>query len=128
MTATPQILSAMPTPRVDAAERFMRSPNRPPFGFVPSEVARQLEMELAMALEVAYGRASLQELEEVIQTGAPMPGVPASRGRKSVPKVRAKRMSTSLDRSFSTRETKPTTWPSSSKAKWRFSTRPTTRP
>lgn len=77
MTATPQILSAMPTPRVDAAERFMRSPNRPPFGFVPSAVARQLEIELAMALEVAYGRAPLQELEEVMQSGGASAGAPA---------------------------------------------------
>ena len=76
MTATPQILSAMPTPRVDAAERFMRSPNRPPFGFVPSAVARQLEIELAMALEVAYGRAPLQELEEVMQSGGAHAGAP----------------------------------------------------
>lgn len=91
MTATPQILSGMPTPRVDAAERFMRSPNRPPFGFVPSPVARQLEIELMMALEVVYGRASVQELE-AFQGGAP--AVPqarataAPRGASSAPRAR----------------------------------------
>ncbi len=63
MNATPQMLSPLATPRVDAAERFMRSPHRPPFGFVPSEVARQLETELQLALEVVHGRATLEDLE-----------------------------------------------------------------
>lgn len=91
MTATPQILSGMPTPRVDAAERFMRSPNRPPFGFVPSPVARQLEIELMMALEVVYGRASVQELE-AFQGGAPAApqarATAAPRGASAAPRAR----------------------------------------
>lgn len=96
MTATPQILSGMPTPRVDAAERFMRSPNRPPFGFVPSAVARQLEIELQMALEVVHGRASVDELQALqgSETGgavAPVrsPGPARSMGSPARPRAQA---------------------------------------
>lgn len=84
MTATPQILSGMPTPRVDAAERFMRSPNRAPFGFVPSEVARQLEIELQMALEVVYGRATMEDLEAMQGSG---PSSVAAPTRQAAPRA-----------------------------------------
>lgn len=84
MNATPQILSQLPTPRVDAAERFMRSPHRPPFGFVPSEVARQLETELHLALEVIHGRASLEDLERH-QSAAGSPVQVAAAPRKKAP-------------------------------------------
>jgi CRP-like cAMP-binding protein len=60
----------------------MRSPHRPPFGYVPSDVARQLELELHMALEVVYGRASLEDLErhQSVGTGAkPLAAAPARR-------------------------------------------------
>jgi CRP-like cAMP-binding protein len=66
---------------VDAAERFMHSANRSPVGFVLSEVARQLERELAMAMDVAYGKASLQDLE-AMQQGVPVKAAP----RKAAPK------------------------------------------
>ena len=80
MNATPQMLSSLATPRVDAAERFMRSPHRPPFGFVPSEVARQLETELQLALEVVHGRASLEDLERhQSAAGSPVQGMAAPR-------------------------------------------------
>ncbi|MFM8863510.1 MAG: cyclic nucleotide-binding domain-containing protein [Limnohabitans sp.] len=80
MNATPQMLSSLATPRVDAAERFMRSPHRPPFGFVPSEVARQLETELQLALEVVHGRASLEDLERhQSAAGSPVPLAAAPR-------------------------------------------------
>lgn len=71
MTASPSLLPSGNTPRVDAAERFMHSANRSPVGFVLSEVARQLERELAMAMDVAYGKASLQDLE-AMQQGVPV--------------------------------------------------------
>jgi CRP-like cAMP-binding protein len=74
------MLSSLATPRVDAAERFMRSPHRPPFGFVPSEVARQLETELQLALEVVHGRASLEDLERhQSAAGSPVQGMAAPR-------------------------------------------------
>ncbi len=41
-----------PTPRVDAAERFFYSQSKQPVGFVLSDLAKQLEMELAEALEL----------------------------------------------------------------------------
>jgi CRP-like cAMP-binding protein len=66
---------------VDAAERFMHSANRSPVGFVLSEVARQLERELAMAMDVAYGKASLQDLE-AMQQGVPVKAAP----RQAAPK------------------------------------------
>ena len=40
------------TPRVDAAERFLFAPNAKPTGFVLSEVAKRLELELAEAHEL----------------------------------------------------------------------------
>jgi CRP-like cAMP-binding protein len=81
MTASPSLLPSGNTPRVDAAERFMHSANRSPVGFVLSEVARQLERELAMAMDVAYGKASLQDLE-AMQQGVPVKAAP----RKAAPK------------------------------------------
>lgn len=81
MTATPSPLPSGKTPRVDAAERFMHSANRSPVGFVLSEVARQLERELAMAMDVAYGKASLQDLE-AMQQGVPVKAAP----RQAAPK------------------------------------------
>ena len=75
MTATPSPLPSGNTPRVDAAERFMHSANRSPVGFVLSEVARQLERELSMAMDVAYGKASLQDLE-AMQQGVPVKAAP----------------------------------------------------
>jgi len=81
MTATPSPLPSGNTPRVDAAERFMHSANRSPVGFVLSEVARQLERELAMAMDVAYGKASLQDLE-AMQQGVPVKAAP----RQAAPK------------------------------------------
>jgi CRP-like cAMP-binding protein len=66
---------------VDAAERFMHSANRSPVGFVLSEVARQLERELSMAMDVAYGKASLQDLE-AMQQGVPVKAAP----RQAAPK------------------------------------------
>lgn len=89
MTATQPLLTVAPTPRVDAAERFMHSANRTPVGFVLSEVARQLERELAVAMDVAYGRATVQDLE-AIQQGVvvrPAPRPMATRSAfKPVPK------------------------------------------
>lgn len=81
MTASPSHLPSGHTPRVDAAERFMHSANRSPVGFVLSEVARQLERELALAIDVAYGKASLQDLE-AMQQGAPVKAAP----RQAAPK------------------------------------------
>lgn len=81
MTASPSLLPSGNTPRVDAAERFMHSANRSPVGFVLSEVARQLERELAMAMDVAYGKASLQDLE-AMQQGVPVKAAP----RQAAPK------------------------------------------
>ncbi|MFM1925763.1 MAG: hypothetical protein RIT44_1569 [Pseudomonadota bacterium] len=81
MTASPSLLPSGNTPRVDAAERFMHSANRSPVGFVLSEVARQLERELAMAMDVAYGKASLQDLE-AMQQGVPVKTAP----RQAAPK------------------------------------------
>ena len=81
MTASPSLLPSGNTPRVDAAERFMHSANRSPVGFVLSEVARQLERELAMAMDVAYGKASLQDLE-AMQQGMPVKAAP----RQAAPK------------------------------------------
>ena len=81
MTASPSLLPSGNTPRVDAAERFMHSANRSPVGFVLSEVARQLERELAMAMDVAYGKASLQDLE-AMQQGVPVRAAP----RQAAPK------------------------------------------
>lgn len=81
MTASPYLLPSGNTPRVDAAERFMHSANRSPVGFVLSEVARQLERELAMAMDVAYGKASLQDLE-AMQQGVPVKAAP----RQAAPK------------------------------------------
>ncbi|MFM8574388.1 MAG: cyclic nucleotide-binding domain-containing protein [Limnohabitans sp.] len=79
------MLSPLATPRVDAAERFMRSPHRPPFGFVPSEVARQLETELHLALEVVHGRATLEDLERhQAAAGNPVQGVAAPRRKAPV--------------------------------------------
>lgn len=40
------------TPRVDAAERFFYSQNKQPVGFVLSDVAKQLELELLDAIEL----------------------------------------------------------------------------
>lgn len=40
------------TPRVDAAERHFYTAGAPPQGYVMSEVARQLELELARALDL----------------------------------------------------------------------------
>ncbi len=85
MNATPQMLSPLATPRVDAAERFMRSPHRPPFGYVPSEVARQLETELQLAWEVVHGRATLEELERhLAAAGSPVRGGAAPRRKATV--------------------------------------------
>ncbi len=85
MNATPQMLSPPATPRVDAAERFMRSPHRPPFGYVPSEVARQLETELQLAWEVVHGRATLEELERhLAAAGSPVRGGAAPRRKATV--------------------------------------------
>lgn len=81
MTASPSPLPSGQTPRVDAAERFMHSANRSPVGFVLSEVARQLERELSMAMDVAYGKASLQDLE-AMQQGVPVKAAP----RQAAPK------------------------------------------
>lgn len=81
MTASPSLLPSGNTPRVDAAERFMHSANRSPVGFVLSEVARQLERELSMAIDVAYGKASLQDLE-AMQQGVPVKAAP----RQAAPK------------------------------------------
>lgn len=81
MTASPSLLPSGNTPRVDAAERFMHSANRSPVGFVLSEVARQLERELAMAMDVAYGKANLQDLE-AMQQGVPVKAAP----RQAAPK------------------------------------------
>ena len=81
MTASPSLLPSGNTPRVDAAERFMHSANRSPLGFVLSEVARQLERELAMAMDGAYGKASLQDLE-AMQQGVPVKAAP----RQAAPK------------------------------------------
>ncbi len=75
MTASPSALPSGHTPRVDAAERFMHRSNGSPVGFVLSEVARQLERELSMAIDVAYGKASLQDLE-AMQQGAPVKVTP----------------------------------------------------
>jgi CRP-like cAMP-binding protein len=44
-------MSASPTPRTDAAERFFYEPGRSPVGFVDSGLARVLEFELNRALE-----------------------------------------------------------------------------
>lgn len=85
MNATPQIFSQMPTPRVDAAERFMRTPNRPAFGFVPADLARQLETELSLALDVIHGRASLQDLEQhQASTPAGKPATATATARRKV--------------------------------------------
>ncbi len=81
MTATPSPLPSGKTPRVDAAERFMHSANRSPVGFVLSEVARQLERELSMAMDVAYGKASLQDLE-AMQQGVPVKAAPRQAAAK----------------------------------------------
>jgi CRP-like cAMP-binding protein len=79
------MLSPPATPRVDAAERFMRSPHRPPFGYVPSEVARQLETELQLAWEVVHGRATLEELERhLAAAGSPVRGGAAPRRKATV--------------------------------------------
>ncbi len=91
MNATPEFLSHITTPRVDAAERFMRTPNRPPFGFVPSEVARQLETELQLALDVIHGRASLQDLEQQQAQAAGGKPLAAAPRRKPVATPRAQR-------------------------------------
>ena len=86
MNATPEFLSQITTPRVDAAERFMRTPNRPPFGFVPSDVARQLETELQLALDVIHGRASLQDLEQQqAQSAGGQPMAAAPRRKPAAP-------------------------------------------
>jgi CRP-like cAMP-binding protein len=86
MTASPSFSPSGNTPRVDAAERFMHSANRSPVGFVLSEVARQLERELSMAMDVAYGKASLQDLE-AMQQGVPVKAV--ARPAPSKPAFRA---------------------------------------
>lgn len=53
------------TPKIDAAERFMYTFGRAPVGFVLSDLARRIEHELTVALDVVHGRATLEDLEKV---------------------------------------------------------------
>jgi len=70
----------------------MRSPHRPPFGFVPSDVARQIEVELQLALDVVHGRATLDDLEQhqaQSSTGRPVAPAPRKKTAAAAPRQAA---------------------------------------
>lgn len=50
------------TPRTDGAERFMYVSGKPQAGFVNSEISRQIESELSMAMQVIEGKRDISEL------------------------------------------------------------------
>ncbi|NBT47326.1 MAG: hypothetical protein EBT07_05830 [Actinobacteria bacterium] len=57
-----KVSSVSQTPRVDSAESFMYSFGKPSMGFVNSALARQLEKELTLAMDVINQNASLEDL------------------------------------------------------------------
>lgn len=109
MTANPSPVTGSATPRVDASERFMHSANRSPVGFVLSEVARQLERELAMAIDVAYGKATLQDLEAMQQGSAPVRAAPRPQANKPAFKSVARAVAPAPKAHASDDESEPTT-------------------
>lgn len=75
------------TPRVDAAERFFYSQSKQPVGFVLSEVAKQLELELAEAVEILRrnGMELPQPQEDAESTVANEPDAPNTPGAAPEP-------------------------------------------
>lgn len=72
------------TPRVDAAERFFYSQNKQPVGFVLSDVAKQLELELAEAMELLQRNGiELPKQDEEVQAAPSEPTRSASQEPRS---------------------------------------------